>query len=67
MFDWRLLQEDRQRGLREQAEKESQANTIDGSFVDETSKTNEDFRLGSQLDKEIDLSGDTLVNYRFVH
>ena len=67
MFDWRLLQEDRQRGLQEQAEKESQANTIDGSFVDEISKTNEALRLRSQLDKEIDLSGDTLVNYRFVH
>ena len=56
-----------QGALQQQAEKQSQANTIDESFVEETSKTNEALRLRSQGDKEIDLSGDTLVNYRFVH
>jgi len=53
-----------QGALQQQAEKQSQANTIDESFVEETSKTNEALRLRSQGDKEIDLSGDTLVNYR---
>ena len=59
-----------QGALQKQAEEQSQANTIDESFVDEnfkTSKTNQALRLRSQRDKEIDLSGDTLVNYRFVH